>query len=556
MRTRWLVANVVAFLFTCASVHAGDWTPIVEPPQPQSVIQTASAIEVVEGAPDPTIVPASPCDAGCDGGFDFKKVPPVRIVPRTGNFPMPPKGPGYYSLFDQIHGELRQGPSKYPYPPFGLMQPGFFDADFRYLDDPNNTDHDYLDCLKRIHLGDNWLFSTGGQVWNRYVVEQNSRLGLVNNVYDLLRVRTYGDLWYQDKFRLYAEFISASSYWQNLAPLPIDQNPADFQNLFIDVKLAELNDYPVYARIGRQEVLLGSQRLISTLDWANTRRTFDGARVFRQGEKFDVDLFWLQPVVPNPQGWSSVNNNQNFAGIWTTYRPKKGTFLDLYYLFLDNAAPQTQQGIVRSPYNVHTLGTRYAGDQNNFLWDVELALQLGERGQENIIAGMATVGGGYNFACAPMNPTVWLYYDYASGDHSPNSGSFNTFNQLFPFGHYYFGWLDQVGRQNIHDLNAHLYLYPVNWMLVQFQYHHFWLDSSTDALYNAAGNAIRRSATGAAGNNVGDEIDLILNFHISKHSDILTGYSKLFGGEFLQQTRGRNGSTNSDFYYLQYSYRW
>src|SRR5207344_471812 len=114
--------------------------------------------------------------------------------------------------------------------------------------------------------------------------------------------------------------------------LPIDQNKSDLLNAFIDVKLADLGGNPAYVRVGRQELLFGSQRLISPLDWANTRRTFQGARLFRATEKFDFDLFWAQPVIPNPIALDSVDNNINFAGAWATYRSKKGTFLDFYYL--------------------------------------------------------------------------------------------------------------------------------------------------------------------------------------------------------------------------------
>jgi hypothetical protein len=42
------------------------------------------------------------------------------------------------------------------------------------------------------------------------------------------------------------------------------------------VKVATFKEAPAYVRVGRQELLYGSQRLISTLDWANTRRTFQG----------------------------------------------------------------------------------------------------------------------------------------------------------------------------------------------------------------------------------------------------------------------------------------
>lgn len=486
--------------------------------------------------------------------FNFKKVPPVRVIPKAGNFAMPPTGEGYYSMHDWLSGEFRKAPPKFPYPAFALMQPSFYDADFRYLDDPKNTQHDIFDPLHRIRVGDNWLLATGGQAWWRTMNETNSRLSGANNSYDLFRVRVFGDVWYQDKFRAYVEFIDAQSFNQELAPLAIDRNFGDLLNAFIDIKINDCPDSPAYLRIGRQELLFGSQRLISTLDWANTRRTFQGVRAFRTSEKLDVDLFWVQPVIANAQKFDSVDNNQNFAGAWTTYRPQKGHFVDAYWLFLDNTNRVTQSGIVRAPFNVHTLGTRYMGDKNNWLWDVEGMVQFGERGSNDIFAGAGTVGGGYNFKDAPLNPTFWLYYDFASGDRSPNSGSFNTFNQLFPFGHYYFGWADLVGRQNINDLNAHLFLYPTKWIQVWGQYHHFWLDSSRDALYNPAGNVSRRSATGAAGTDVGDEFDLIVNFHLSAHSDFQLGYCHFLSGNFVQNT-GAGGDTASLFYAM-YCFRW
>jgi hypothetical protein len=76
-----------------------------------------------------------------------------------------------------------------------------------------------------------------------------------------------------------------------------------------------------------------------------------------------------------------------------------------------------------------------------------------------------------------MTPTVWLYYDYASGSQNvfpsavPIGGAGpqgpHTFNQLFPFGHYYFGWLDLVGRQNIHDFESMWTIYPADWLFCQ-----------------------------------------------------------------------------------------
>ena len=509
-------------------------------------------------SPAPPAVTAPAAEAcGTAGGADFwKKVPPVRPMPRLGNFPIPPGGPGYYSLADELRGEYREKPPKYPYPAFGLIPQPFFDADFRYLDDPKNTQWDWADPLHRVRLGDDWLFATGGDARFRFAREGNSRLTRTDNASGLPRVRAYADLWYRDELRVFVEGIWADSLGHDLAPLPPDVNRGDLQNAFVDLKLS-WDEHPAYLRLGRQELVLGSQRLVGIPDWVNARRTFQGARVLRTGEQFDVDLFWLQPVTPDARRFDSVDNNQNFAGAWVTYRQKPGTLVDLYYLFLDNTNRTTQLGLVRSPITLHTLGTRWAGDVDAaWLYDVEVAGQLGDRGASSVRAGMATAGLGYHFKDAPLNPTVWAYYDWASGDDDPNRGRYTTFNQLFPFGHYYLGWVDAVGRQNIRDLNFHLYLYPANWVTVWAQYHCFRLDAARDALYNAAGTAIRRDATGRAGRDVWQEMDWVVNFHLSPHSDLLTGYSRLWGGGFLERTANRTRAADADLFYVQYSFRW
>lgn len=500
----------------------------------------------------------------CGHDVDWTKVPgSIRPMPRPGNFPVPRTGHGYYSVCDQITGTYRDAPPKSGYFPFALMPPAFFDVDFRYVEGLDDSERTLVEKLKRIPLNDCLTFSTGGNFWVRYMDEYNSRLGQTNNSYTLSRVRTFGDLMYGDRVRVFGEFIWADSFDEDLAPLPIDVNRGDVLNLFAELNLFDYNGAPVYARVGRQELLFGSQRLVTTLDWANTRRTFDGARLFRKGEKWDVDLFYSAFVPPNPTGLDQLDDNQEFGGAWATYRPEKGHFLDFYYLYFDNTNNVTQfpapasTALVRAPTEVHTMGTRYAGDRCGYLWDVELALQFGNQNGQDLLAGAATVGVGRNFkdACS-WSPTLWVYYDYASGDSDPTSGDAHTFNQLFPFGHYYLGWIDQVGRQNVHDVNAHLLFYPQPWMTVWLQYHHLRLNHSRDALYNAGGAAIRRDATGASGTHIGDEIDFVLNFHLNRYSDILVGYSHLFGGGFLENTSSATRAADAGTFYAMFQQKW
>ncbi len=100
------------------------------------------------------------------------------------------------------------------------------------------------------------------------------------------------------------------------------------------------------------------------------------------------------------------------------------------------------------------------------------------------------------------------------------------------------------------------YLYPAKWLTLYLQYHRFFLDSKTDALYGIAGNATRRDPTGRAGNDVGREADVVANVHVTKHADVLVGYSHLFGGRFLKDTAGPTRGADAGVFFLQTSYRW
>lgn len=471
------------------------------------------------------------------------KVPPARVFPRPGNAGVAPNV-GHLSFYDWISGTWREKPSPAGYPRHALKHPGYYDADFRYADELGPQR--WSDRLKRLRPEADWLFATGGEARWRFHNERNRRLEGRNNSYHLYRAAVYTDLWYRDQVRAFIEFRDARVFGEDLPRGPVDADHTDFQNLFIDVKFAEIADYPAYVRVGRQEILLGSQRLLSPLEWGNTGRTFQGVRVFRQGGRFDVDAFWLQlvPAKAGQMNWGDTS--RNFAGLWTTYRHKPGHFADLFYLFYNEKT-------FRRRFDLNTIGGRSFGDHQGWLWDVEGAIQFGRRLGEKVLAGMVTTGGGYHFASWPMNPRLWVFYDFASGSRNPTRGRKHTFDQLFPFGHYYLGWADLVGRRNIHDFNGHFFLYPMPWITFWMQYHHFELANRRDALYNPEGRPLRQDASGRSGRHVGDEVGVVINFHLYQNYDILAGHSVLFPGRFIRRV---GSSRTLQHTFVQCQVRW
>ena len=95
-------------------------------------------------------------------------------------------------------------------------------------------------------------------------------------------------------------------------------------------------------------------------------------------------------------------------------------------------------------------------------------------------------------------------------------------------------------------------LHPQPWFTFITQYHRYYLANKRDFLYNAGGAATLRVITGQSGTHVGDKIDVRVNFHVSRHQDILVGYSKLFTGNFIENQRQ---GIAPDLFYVQYNMR-
>lgn len=534
------------------ALGAGSASAVDVPAPPPPVPSLDDANVGVQNPPPPAPCPPS-TPAPCT--WHGLKHPTQPFAP-PGAFPVVPTGEGYYTLRQLVQGDPAEKPPRWPYARSGIVMPSYAEYSFAYLDPIPFAERDWAEGLKRNPVGEHWLLSLGGEFRYRYNDESNSQLTGKHTNYNLYRTRAFGDLWYEDQVRLYGEFLYGDITGHELPPLPRDVNRGDILNLFTDVKLAEPNGNPVYLRFGQQELLYGSQRLLSTNEWGNNRVRFQAVKTFYRSKEWDADLFTGRQVQVRFNDLDPGDHDVWFTGAWLTYKPKAGTFLDLYYLNLDNTTPGVATGRFRTgKFNVNTIGGRGTGRADcGFLWDVEGAVQFGGWADQSILAEMFTTYLGWNFKNAPLNPTVWVGYDFASGDSDPNnSGTRGTFNQLFAFGHYYFGFLDYVGRQNIHDFTVQAYCNPMKWLTAGVQYHAFRLAVPEDALYNALGRPVRQDRTGAAGNDVGQEIDVVFNAHLTDRQDIFVQYAHFFPGGFIRST---GPSQSGEAVYVQYSWRW
>ncbi len=424
----------------------------------------------------------------------------------------------------------------------------FYNNDFSYLNSPDYCDWHLGEGWKQLHhpcQDITWDFS--GQYRMRYHREQNHRgLGLTgrDDSFLLHRTRLYGDVKAYGGLRGYVEYLDAVSEHETFAPRPIEENRSDLLNAFGDMLLVDNGCGELWARVGRQELLYGAQRLASPLDWANTRRTFEGAKVFWRGEEWDADAFWTMPVAPDAKNFDQAIDSQEFLGTWLTWKEAPDGPLDLYFLRYAEYDGATD-------FDFNTFGARWNGSYHCWQWDLQGAYQFGEFGAADVNAGMFTAGIGRSWKNTPWQWELWTYYDWASGDDVQGAG----FHHLFPLAHKYLGLMDLFGRRNITDWNFVAKAKPTKKLQFLAWYHIFHLENGNDIPYNVVmGPSPGMPLMPGGSTDLGQELDFTLAYTLNERSSVLFGYSHFWSGDWFD-TNPTAGLFNGDgsFYYTQWT---
>ncbi|MFC1757535.1 alginate export family protein [Planctomycetota bacterium] len=426
----------------------------------------------------------------------------------------------------------------------GSHKPLHYLNDFSYLNDPCYSGALLGDGMKNVVVAPNLVLDFGGQYRARLHSEHNHRgLGLTGNSDDFLlhRTRMYLNAKAGDNIRFFGEMLDANSDYESDNPRPIEENRWDVQNLFIDATLIDNGDSKLVARGGRQEIALGDQRYVSPLDWANTRRTFDGGRLMYSGSDWNIDGFWLAPMNRDRRNFDRANEDQALYGVYTSYKKAANGTLDFYWLAFDNDA---------AGFQYDSIGSRFKGNIDKLLIDLEGAYQLGDNVDgSSHDASFFTVGLGKAIEQCSVNTTSWLYLDWASGDDTQASG--NGHHHYQPLAHKYNGFMDLFGRRNLIDLNWLTTMQLTEKVKLLTWYHSFWLENDNDTPYSVV---MTPFAPGVApgDSHLGQEIDLVLSVGLSPRSNVLFGYSHFWAGDYYD-TPGLPTNEDADFFYTQYT---
>ena len=332
---------------------------------------------------------------------------------------------------------------------------------------------------------------------------------------------------------------------------PVFRDPFDVRQGWVEIGDPERGW--VRLRAGRQELNFGAQRLVGPLDWTNTARQFDAAKLTFGKKDLNVDLFASSLVELDPDGFNRSGRGQDLHGAYGNLNRLVGKgALEPFMLWKVNLRDVTEAGSIGRA-DIYTGGFRFVRPlPGNFDFQAEFARQFGSVLTDDISAWGAYGVLGHTLKQVAWTPRVSIEYQYGSGDPNPNDGKRQTFDQLYPTGHLYQGTADRIGWRNVKDVRGGVDFKPHPKFSFKIDYFSFWLANRNDHLYAVNGKiAVPAPAGGARNSHVGREIDAILTWKPAGHIALGAGVGHFFPGKFLKQTTPGAGHT-FPFVFLNY----
>ncbi len=413
--------------------------------------------------------------------------------------------------------------------------------------------------LKRIALNSDGsaFLSLGGQLryraefWENFLFSpEESR----DDDHSLWRLRLHADFQLGSAVRFFVEGRSALARGRDLpgGNRTLDLDSVDLLNAFLDLKAFNRDDRELTFRLGRQELQFGKQRLVSPLDWSNSRRSFDGASAILAGPSWRLDTFWSRLVRVRKYDFNTSDTGTQLYGSYLNKRLAQGRLdADLYWLGLHRDS--TAFGGVSGEEDRHSLGARLGGRIGaGFDFDAESTFQFGDHADRSIRAAMVSTQLGYRIPNLRLSPRILIGFDWASGDDDPEDDDVGTFNHLFPLGHAYLGFADITARQNVIDLNLGGSVQLLSNLSLRLDGHFLWRAEENDALYNPGGGVIREGGPGTP-RKIGNEIDVLFRYAPARGWATLFGYSVVFAGDFIRAT-GPDEDIHFTYIGLQYTF--
>jgi Alginate export len=304
------------------------------------------------------------------------------------------------------------------------------------------------------------------------------------------RLLAHADVHLGARFRA---FVELGSYWEDgrePASRPIDVGDLELQQAFFDFAAIDRPLSQLTLRLGRQEIPLGSGRLVSIRDAANVRLSFDAAKItWVRGRHTVFEASAARPVVPKPGVFESERSEHEWFCYgdltpWAVASGRPG--VELFYV--GHSLRDAVYGRGTGDETRHSLGGRVWGRPAPWDYSVQAAYQLGSFGSANIRAWGVATETGRAFVSLPGRPRFAIRADIASGDRG-DAGVLRTFRTPYPALNY-FSEAAIFAPGNSFDLHPYLEIRPARTVAAAAGVDLVWRFRTSDAIYRAGGGIL------------------------------------------------------------------
>jgi hypothetical protein len=322
---------------------------------------------------------------------------------------------------------------------------------------------------------------------------------------------------------LFAQLKSGLANGRAGGARPVDLDRLDLHQAWADLKLGEGERF----KVGRQEFVFGSGRLVGNREGPNVRLAFDALRLSHQQAGQRIDVFAGRPVSSSPGVFDDhPEKGRSLWGVYSSFNadplPGRGA-LDVYYLGSQGAGLEND--------NRHSLGVRLFGTAQHWDYNYEVVYQMGDSAGQKISAWTVATDTGYTF---DEWIRVGLKLDVASGDDRAGDGMRGTFNALYPRGAY-FGELALVGPSNLLHVQPGVGLQVRDDLKFTMEFDSFWRHKLGDGVYGQGFNLLRAPG-GSGARHIGWQWNNTLEWKATPNTTWVLCYDRFFPGAFLRET--------------------
>jgi len=363
--------------------------------------------------------------------------------------------------------------------------------------------------------------------------------------YYLHRFRLNSTIAVRPWLRIFTQVQDSRAVGYDRRPVPgAVANTVDLRQAYLDVGVHGESRWAL--RVGRQPLLFGDMRLVSTSNWSNVGPNYDAVRLTHS--RPGVRLDWFASLVVTPQtGFDRPRPDKKLSGFYASFNSGKSRrSLDAYLLWKSNLHA-VNEALRAGSLDVYTGGMRSAGTLGlGFDYNLELALQRGHIARDPLTAWAGHWEVGHRRRYAPEAPRLWFEYNYATGDRNPGDGRRQTFEQYYPSPWNVVGRAADIASRNLHEPLAGIEWQASRKWKFRSTLRAFWLANPRDHLYTLSG-VLLAPRTGASQTRVGRETGAWAIYQFSGHLQLWAGYAGLLPGPYLRQV-GKSSAIHYAFF--------